>query len=121
MEIGIRTYVILALLLLMAGQAAADECCKSDVSSQCCCVDVEKLDVCTPQLCTEVKVQDRMNTFMPPSSDVSFVTIPSVEHVTDDVAVNPPRTLAPIVRQERAPPPLFADLTLCFLPPPVLS
>lgn len=127
-EMGLRvaTYVFAGLLLLFgAGPAAAEDCCKMDASNastQCCCVDTNDLESCSPQLCAGVKYQNGATPFLSPAPDISCAI--GLSDVTE-LAVEPPfkalLNLPPTVRRERAPPLLFADLTLCFLPPPALS
>lgn len=123
MGIRFSTYALVTLLVLLgAGPVAAEECCKSAASTKCCCVDVEKLEFCTPQLCADVKFQDGMTPFVSPVPDISSAILQSsVADLVDHPAFKPLLKLAPNVRRERAPPPLFADPTLCFLPPPALS
>ena len=122
MEIRSYTYafVILLLLLFGIGPAAAEECCKTESSTKCCCVDTETFEVCTPQLCADVKFQDQGTLFVPLSSVASQLVQAAVSPL-EYPRPKLQRSITPTVLRERAPPPLFADLTLCYLPPPALS
>ena len=123
MGLRVATYVFAGLLLLLgAGPVAAEDCCKMDVSTQCCCSDTDSLESCSPQLCAGAKYHNGAIPFLSPAPDISCAI--GLSDVTE-LAVEPPfkalLNLPPTVRRERAPPLLFADLTLCFLPPPALS
>ena len=122
MNIRFRTYAFVVLLLLIGvGPAVAEECCKTNSSTKCCCVDTETFEVCTPQLCADVKFQDQGTLFVPPSSEVSSQLVQAVIGLLEYPRPRAHLSIAATVLRERAPPPLFADLTLCFLPPPALS
>jgi hypothetical protein len=120
MRAQILIYGMLALLLLVGVGPAAAETCSPDSSSKCCCVEVEKFEVCTPQLCADVKSPaDKAHSILP-VFDYSVVVLQVCSaDLVDEPFAKPQRSLTPTVKRERAPPPLFADLTLCFLPPPV--
>ena len=123
MGVRLATYAALVLLILVGiGPAAAEEsCCVADSLVTCCCGDTETLEACTPQLCADVKFENQGTLFVPPSSDLSFQLVKVISSLFEHPRPKPQRSLAPTVRRERAPPQLFADLTLCFLPPPALS
>ncbi len=111
-------YGLLGALLLVVPAAA--ESCKPDSSSKCCCVEVEQFDACTPQLCADVKSPTDKAHSVLLVFDYSFVVLQVCSaDLVDELFAKPQRSLTPTVKRERAPPPLFADLTLCFLPPPV--
>jgi hypothetical protein len=119
MGVRLATYAALVLLILVGiGPAAAEECCKADSSMKCYCGDTETLEACTPQLCADVKFQNQGTLFVPPSSDLSSQLVKVIASLFEHPRSKPQRNLAPTVRRERAPAQLFADLTLCFLPPP---
>ncbi len=126
-EMGLRvaTYVFAGLLLLFgAGPAAAEDCCKMDASNastQCCCSDTDSLESCSPQLCAGAKYHNGAIPFLSPAPDISCTIALSVTELAVEPPVKALLNLPPTVKRERAPPPLFADLTLCFLPPPALS
>ena len=121
MGIRLATYALALLVLVGIGPAAAEEsCCVADSLVTCCCGDTETLEACTPQLCADVKFENQGTLFVPPSSDLSSQLVKVIASLFEHPRPNPQRNLAPTVRRERVPRQLFADLTLCFLPPPAL-
>jgi hypothetical protein len=121
MQFRIGTYVFWGVLLLALLGPATAECCKADVSTACCCTaeaQIEQLD-CTPAICAgEVDKGPLGALLVPPLASYSI----SSEHVTDCAPIPqalPQPVISPTSVRERAPPLLFADLSLCFLPPPV--
>lgn len=115
-------YVFAGLFLLLGlGAAVAEvteDCCKSTDTVTCCCVDVERGENCVPQLCGGVKSQGPSTAFTFSRLDISAVLQSSVVTLDIPVPLKPVLSLAATAEEEPVPLILFADLTLCFLPPP---
>ena len=122
MKLRFATYFIVALLLFIgAGPAAAEGCCKADLSPGCCCSDSVEAGECPPQMCAVLEFQEPSPAIAPSFSELLLPTLQMAVDLGESPLEKPLSVVRPTVLCERGPPPLFKDQTLCYLPPPRLS